>query len=66
MLIGLRRFFFLGATYIPRKVVIELSLIEESSLKSKDEILKEISEVFSNEELVIPWCDKVENIRISN
>ena len=51
---------------MPRKIVIKLSLIEESSLKSKAELLKEISEVFSNEELVIPWCDKVENIRVSN
>ena len=49
---------------MPRKITIELSLIEESSLKSKAELLKEISEVFSNEELVIPWCDKVEHISV--
>ena len=41
------------------KVTIELSVVEESKKKMNTEILKEISEAFSKEEIVIPWCNKV-------
>jgi len=47
-----------------RKVVIEAVLVEESQgMQPKDierEILKEIHHGY----LVIPWCDKVEKVRV--
>ena len=44
------------------KIIIEFSLIKESSKGRKDDILKEISEAFANEDIVVPWCDKIEKI----
>lgn len=48
-----------------RKVVIEFSLVGESKSKTDAEIIKDILAVFSDEEIVIPWIDKVEEINIS-
>ena len=48
-----------------RKVTIEFSLLKESKEKTDDEILKEISEAFSKEEIVIPWCNKAAKIILS-
>jgi len=50
---------------IPRTVTIKFSLVKESKKRTSDEILKEISEAFSTEELVIPWCNKVEKISLT-
>ena len=50
---------------IQRKVTIEISLVKESKKITDNEILKEISDAFSNEEFVIPWCEKVEKISLS-
>ena len=47
-----------------RKVTIEFSLVEESKEKTEKEILKDISEAFSKEEITIPWFSKVEKIAI--
>ena len=48
-----------------KKVIIEFSLVKESNKKRKDEILKEISEVFTNEEIIIPWCNKIDKISLT-
>ena len=50
---------------MPRKITIELSLVEESKKKTEEEILKEISEAFSKDEIVIPWCNKATKIILS-
>ncbi len=47
-----------------KKLIIEFSLVKESNNKSKDEILREISKVFSNEEVSIPWCNKALKIAL--
>jgi len=47
-----------------KKVIIEFSLVKESNKKKKDEILKEISEVFTNENIVIPWCNNIKKISL--
>jgi hypothetical protein len=49
---------------MPKKVIIHLHLVNESSKKANDELLKEISEAFSKEEVLIPWCNKVEKITL--
>jgi hypothetical protein len=48
-----------------RSVVIEFSLIEESKGRTDNEIIKDILAVFSSEEIVIPWIEKVEEINFS-
>ena len=53
------------ATPIQRKVTIKISLVKESKKITDNEIIKEISDAFSNEELVIPWCEKVEKISLN-
>lgn len=47
-----------------KKVIIEFSLVKESNKKRKDEILEEISEVFTNEEIIIPWCNNIKKISL--
>ena len=47
-----------------RTLTIKFSLVRESKKRTSAEILKEISEAFSKEDLVIPWCDKVEEISL--
>ena len=49
-----------------RTLTIKFSLVRESKKRTSDEILKEISEAFSKEDLVIPWCDKVEEISLTD
>ncbi len=49
---------------MPRKVIIDFSLVDESKNKTDAEIIKDISEVFSNEEINIPWCNKVMKINL--
>ena len=48
-----------------KKVIIEFSLVKEINKKRKDEILKEISKVFTNEEIIIPWCNKIDKISLT-
>lgn len=51
---------------MPRKVIIKLSLVNESKEKTDNEILTEIFHAFSSEEVVIPWCGKVESVSVSD
>jgi hypothetical protein len=50
---------------VQRIVTIKLSLIEESKNRTNAELIKELFEVFSNREFVIPWCDKIEELSIN-
>jgi hypothetical protein len=50
---------------MPKTLTIKFSLVKESKKRTSDEIIQEISNAFSNEELVIPWCEKVETISIT-
>lgn len=50
--------------FMPRKLIIEFSLVNESKNKTDVEIIREVSEVFSNEEINIPWCEKVVKITL--
>lgn len=47
-----------------KKVIINLSLVNESATKSYDDIINDIKAAFSQEEIVIPWCNKVEKITL--
>jgi hypothetical protein len=51
---------------LPRKVIIELSLIEESYNMPENIIIKDIAFAFSKEDFVIPWCKQVEKLLILN
>jgi hypothetical protein len=46
------------------RVVIEFSLVKESSNMNNSEIIKDIEEIFSNEEVSIPWINNVEKISL--
>jgi hypothetical protein len=48
-----------------KRVVIELSLVEESAEKSNKEIVDEIFSVFSQGRLCVPWCKKVEKVFVT-
>ena len=45
-----------------QKIIIELSLVKESKGRTKNEILKEIAQAFENDNIMIPWCEKIEKI----
>jgi len=45
-----------------KKVIIEISLVEESVEKTNEEIEKEIFNELSASIPVIPWCKKVEKV----
>ena len=47
-----------------RKVTITFSLIKESKEKNEKEIIKEITQAFENENLILPWCKKIESISL--
>ena len=49
---------------MPRKVVLEFSLINESKQRTNSKIINEIEEVFNNEEINLPWIDKLLKIKI--
>jgi hypothetical protein len=53
-----------GIPHMSRKVIIELSLIEESNNKPENNIIKDIVSAFSKEDFVIPWCKQFEKIII--
>jgi hypothetical protein len=40
-----------------KKVIIEFSLVEESSEKRNEELEKEILDGLSEGGIIIPWCD---------
>jgi hypothetical protein len=49
---------------VARKVIIEISLVEESSEKTNDEIASEIFNEISEGRTVIPWCKQVEKVAV--
>jgi hypothetical protein len=53
---------FLGDKLNKRKVMIILSLIEESQEKTNKELQKEIMEELSG--VCFPWCKGIEEIKI--
>lgn len=48
-----------------QKIIIEFSLVIESKRRTKNEIIKEIAQAFENDNIMIPWCEKVEKITIN-
>ena len=49
---------------MPRTLTIRLSLVEESKKRTSDEIIYEISAAFSDDEFLIPWCEKIKKISL--
>jgi hypothetical protein len=47
-----------------KKAVIEISLVEESSEKTNDEIANEIFKELAEGATIIPWCGKVNKVVI--
>jgi hypothetical protein len=47
-----------------KKALIEISLVEESSEKTNDEIASEIFNEISEGRTVIPWCKQVEKVAV--
>ena len=47
-----------------KKAIIEISLVEESSEKTNDEIASEIFNDISEGKTVIPWCKQVEKVAV--
>ena len=48
-----------------KKVIIEISLVEETAEKANKEIEKEIFNDLSDGIPVIPWCKKVEKVTVT-
>ena len=48
-----------------KKVIIEISLVEETAEKANKEIEKEIFNDLSEGIPVIPWCKKVEKVTVT-
>jgi len=51
-----------GDAGMSRKALIEISLVEESDERTKDEIAKEILKELNDSAAVIPWCGKVNKV----
>jgi len=49
---------------MPKKAVVEISLVPESAEKSNEEIEKDILEELSKHPPVIPWLKKVEKVTV--
>jgi hypothetical protein len=49
---------------VVKKALIEISLVEESSEKTNDEIASEIFNEISEGRTVIPWCKQVEKVTV--
>ncbi|KON34196.1 MAG: hypothetical protein AC479_01760 [miscellaneous Crenarchaeota group-6 archaeon AD8-1] len=47
---------------VPRTLTIKFSLVEESKKRTSDEIINEVLGALSDDEFVIPWCEKIEKI----
>ncbi|MCW4044098.1 MAG: hypothetical protein NWE94_01100 [Candidatus Bathyarchaeota archaeon] len=45
-----------------KKVIIELSLVDESRNKVNQQIVDEIFSDISEGRIIIPWCKKVEKV----
>jgi hypothetical protein len=45
-----------------KRVIIELSLVEESAKKINQEIVNEIFSDLSEGRIILPWCKKVEKV----
>lgn len=50
---------------MPKKAVIEISLVEESAEKSNEEVEKEILRELSRHPPMIPWMKKVKKITVT-
>ena len=48
-----------------KKVTIVISLVDESSESSSEEIQKEIFQELSKGTARIPWCKKIENVKVT-
>jgi len=48
-----------------KKVIIEISLVEESAEKANEEIEKDIVEELSKYPPMIPWMKKVEKVAVT-
>jgi hypothetical protein len=48
-----------------KRGIIELSLVEESAEKTNNEIINEIFNELSEGKLIIPWCNKVEKVIVT-
>jgi hypothetical protein len=49
---------------VVKKAIIEISLVEESSGKTNDEIASEIFNDISEGRVIIPWCKQVEKVAV--
>ncbi len=49
-----------------KKIIIELSLIRESQNKPESLIIEEIISAFSKDNLIIPWCSRIERISVKD
>jgi len=47
-----------------KKAIIEISLVDESSERTNDEIASEIFDDISEGRIVIPWCKQVEKVAV--
>jgi hypothetical protein len=54
-----------GAERMVKKVIIEISLVEESLEKASDEIASEIFSEISEGRAVIPWCKQVDKVAVT-
>ena len=47
-----------------KKAIIEISLVEESSERTNDEIASEIFDDISEGRIIIPWCKQVTKVAV--
>jgi len=47
-----------------RKVIIEAILVPESASKNPKEIEKEILREIQHGSIIIPWCNRIEKVKI--
>ena len=45
-----------------KKGIIKFLLVKECSKKKNEEILKDIIDAFSKEDIIIPWCNYIEKV----
>lgn len=57
--------FYFDTKFMPRTVVIEFSLVEESRKRADIEIIDDIKDAFSNEEICVPWCSGITKIALN-
>ena len=49
---------------MPRKLIIEFSLVEESRKEAKVKIINDVADVFCNGEVNIPWVNRALEITL--